>query len=207
MTQETEYILSDPVKPPAPPIVPGTEVLKSPFTSEQLRAAGFAVRMEAALKQLDDLELAGFNPHNMRDFFVNNIVPFTPEFIDNYFSSPEYKQYMRARIDFASAQLRQETGATIAESEIVWIDQTYFPAPGDDEQTIEAKREARKKALAAMIGVAGKAYDGVKKDTMESGYGFERDSAKEFALERAKTDLKFRQKLIDAGLVTEDDFK
>jgi hypothetical protein len=207
MTQETKYILSDPVKPPSPPIVPGTEISKSPFTEAQNKAAGYAIRMEIAMKQLDDLELAGFNPHNMRDFVVNNIIPFTPEFVDNYFSSPEYKQYMRARIDFASAQLRQETGATIAPSEIVWIDQTYFPSAGDDDGTIAAKREARKKALAAMIGVAGKAYDSVKNASMETSYGFEADEARKYLLEKAATDPKLRKKLIEAGHVTEDDFK
>mgnify|MGYP001386383880 CR=1 FL=1 len=46
-----------------------------------------------------------------------------------------------AKIDFSTAQLRQETGAVINESEIVWIDKTYFPQFGDDQQTILNKRK------------------------------------------------------------------
>jgi hypothetical protein len=203
MTQETEYILSDPVATPPPPVLPGTEISKDPFTEAQKKQAGFAVRMESSLKQLEALENAGFNPVNFRDFFVNNIIPFTPEFIDNFLSSSEYKQYQRARLDFATAQLRQETGAQINAGEIIWIDKTYFPEFGDDQQTILNKRQARRDALAAMIGQAGKAYDRTKKTMMETGSGYEEEEALEELIKRAETNPELKQKLIEKGLIYE----
>ena len=42
-----------------------------------------------------------------------------------FYNTPKFKQYQRAKIDFSTAQLRQETGAVINESEIDWIDRTY----------------------------------------------------------------------------------
>tara|TARA_R100000353_G_scaffold166566_1_gene128173 strand:- start:1016 stop:1627 length:612 start_codon:yes stop_codon:yes gene_type:complete len=203
MTQETEFVISDPVQAEKPAILPGTEILKSPFTEAQNKAAGYAIRMEVALKKLQDLEESGFNPVNTRDFLVNNL-PFDPRALENFLSSPKYKQYNRARIDFASAQLRQETGSTISPSEIVWIDQTYFPAYGDDEQTILEKREARDKALAAMIGIAGKAYDRVKAESMKSAVGFGSDDAKEYLLKKAEKDPELRRKLIEAGHIKDE---
>ena len=76
--------------------------------------------MESALEELERLENAGFNPVNIKDTLVNNL-PFVPNAVENYLSSAEYKQYQRAKIDFSTAQLRQETGAVINESEIVCI--------------------------------------------------------------------------------------
>ena len=145
-----------------PPVIPGTKPLKSPYTETQNKAATFALRIEKSVKQIEDLENAGFNPVNFRDFFVNEIIPFTPEFIDNFLSSPEYKIYNRAKNDIATAQLRFESGAVIGESEVKWIELTYFPEFGDDQQTILFKREARRNALANMIGIAGGAYDELK---------------------------------------------
>ena len=164
---EPQYIFSDPVEPEKPPILPGTEVSKDPFTEGQKKQAGFAIRMEKALEELERLENSGFNPVNYYDTIVANF-PLIPEGLKNYANNPEYKQYQRARLDFATAQLRQETGAQINAGEIVWIDKTYFPEFGDDLETIKNKREARRNALAAMIGQAGKAYDRTKMNLVMS---------------------------------------
>jgi hypothetical protein len=188
---------------PGPEIIPGTEKSKDVFTGEQKKQAGFAVRMEAAVKQMKDLEDAGFNPVNLYDLIVNNL-PFDPRALENWLSSAEYKQYNRAKFDFATAQLRQETGAVINDSEIIWIEQTYFPNFGDDEETLRRKREARDAALAAMIGQAGKAYDRTKAEIISrGGLTLESESALEILKKRAKTDAKLRQKLIEKGLIDE----
>jgi len=159
--------------------------------------------MEAAVKQMKDLEDAGFNPVNTYDLIVNNL-PFDPKFLENWLSSSEYKQYNRAKFDFATAQLRQETGAVINDSEIVWIEQTYFPNFGDDETTLMRKREARDAALAAMIGQAGKAYDRTKAEIISrGGLTLESESALEILLKRAETNPKLKQKLIEKGLIDE----
>ena len=194
------YILSDPVEKVE--VIPGTEKSKDPFTEGQKKQATFAVRMENSLKQIEALEDAGFNPVNIQDVIINNL-PFVPDAIERYLSSAEYKQYKRAQMDFSTAVLRQETGAVINDSEVIWIDKTYFPEFGDDRQTILNKRQARRDALAGMITQAGKAYDKTKKAQAETEYGFEAETALELLQKRAKTDPKLRKKLEEKGLLNE----
>mgnify|MGYP003116112488 FL=1 len=194
----SEYILSDPVE--TPPVIPGTEKVKDPFTGEQKKQAGFAVRMETAVKQLEDLENSGFNPVNVYDMLIANL-PIVPDAIERYFNTPKFKQYERAKIDFSTAQLRQETGAVINESEIDWIDRTYFPQFGDDPQTLINKRNSRRDALAAMKGQAGEAYDRTKKNVeLMSGSPVESEVLVELR-KRAKTDEVLRKKLEERGLL------
>jgi|TARA_E500000318_G_C3533340_1_gene201525 hypothetical protein len=181
-------------------IIPGTEKVKDPFTGEQKKQAGFAVRMENAVKQLEDLENSGFNPVNVRDMVVSNL-PIIPDSIERVFNSPKFKQYERAKIDFSTAQLRQETGAVINESEIDWIDRTYFPQFGDDPQTLLDKRQARRDALAAMKGQAGKAYERTKKNVQASGGSPAGEDALEELKKRAKSDPNLKKQLEERGLL------
>ena len=181
-------------------IIPGTEKVKDPFTGEQKKQAGFAVRMENAVKQLEDLENSGFNPVNVRDMVVSNL-PIIPDSIERVFNSPKFKQYERAKIDFSTAQLRQETGAIINESEIDWIDRTYFPQFGDDPQTLLDKRQARRDALAAMKGQAGKAYERTKKNVQASGGSPAGEDALEELKKRAKSDPNLKKQLEERGLL------
>jgi|TARA_R100001086_G_scaffold248546_2_gene185795 hypothetical protein len=187
----------------APPIIAGTKPLKSPYTEKQNLAATFAMRIEKSIKQIEDLENAGYSPVNLRDFFVNNYIPFAPKALENFLSSAEYKQYMRARTDIATAQLRFESGAVIGEGEVNWIDLTYFPEFGDDPQTLLDKRQARREALSNMIGIAGGAYDELKEKAKKNEFGFEQESALDELKERAKNNPDLKRKLIENGLIDE----
>ena len=199
--QEVREISADQIENAnVPAIIEGTEVSKSPFSVDQNKAAGFALRMEYALKELESLENAGFNPVNIRDYLANNL-PFDPKPLENWLSSPEYKQYARARQDFSTAQLRQETGAQISAQEVDQIYETYFPNFGDDQQTMLNKKEARDRAFAAMKQIAGKAYTETKKSVDE--YGLESEAATEYLLKKAETDPKLKQKLIELGHINE----
>ena len=181
------------------PIV-GTEKVKDPFTGDQKKQAGFAVRMENAVAQLEELENSGFNPVNITDMLISNF-PLIPDAIERVFNSPKFKQYERAKIDFSTAQLRQETGAVINESEIDWIDRTYFPQFGDDSETLMNKRQARKDALAAMRGQAGEAYTRTKKIVQASGGTPTSEEALEELRKRAKTDPELARKVEEKGLL------
>ena len=183
-----------------PVIIPGTEKSKDPFTEGQKKQAGFAVRMESALETLNRLEDAGFNPVNLQDVMIDNL-PFIPEFFERYFLSPKYKQYQRAVIDFATAQLRQETGAVINESEIDWMYLTYFPQLGDDPGTLREKRESRNNAFIAMKGQAGKAYDRTKSELEKIRGKDTKGDALEILKKRAETDEELRKKLEEKGLL------
>ena len=180
----SEYILSDPVE--TPPVIPGTEKVKDPFTGEQKKQAGFSVRMERAVKQLEELENSGFNPVNVYDMIISNL-PIVPDAIERYFNTSKFKQY--------------ETGAVINESEIDWIDRTYFPQFGDDPQTLLDKRDARRAALAAMKGQAGEAYTRTKENVdIMTGSPVESEALVELR-KRAKTDEELRKKLEERGLL------
>ena len=180
--------------------IAGTEKVKDPFTGEQKKQAGFAVRMENAVSQLEDLENSGFNPVNVYDMVVSNL-PIVPDAIERLLNTPKFKQYERAKIDFSTAQLRQETGAVINESEIDWIDRTYFPQFGDDPETLLNKRQARKDALAAMRGQAGEAYTRTKKIVQSGGGTPTSDEALEELRKRAKTNPDIKRKLEEKGLL------
>ena len=78
--------------------------------------------------------------------------------------STKYKLYNANKINFSTAQLRRETGAVINESEIVWINETYFPQLGDGPEVAALKKEARVEAVAAMELEAGGAYEGLTQE-------------------------------------------
>ena len=103
--------------------IPGTKKVKDPFTGEQKKQAGFAVRMENAVKQLEALENSGFNPVNVYDMVVSNL-PIVPDAIERYLNTPKFKQYERAKIDFSTAQLKHFFGLLFCLSTFVDRHQT-----------------------------------------------------------------------------------
>ena len=175
--------------------IAGTEKSKDPFTEGQKRDAGFAVRMERALREIDELEDSGFDPVNFKDSVLVEYAPFIPDLAENFLKSPQYQLYQRA--------MRKETGAVINESEVVFINRSYVPQPGDDPATIAAKREARQLALAAMVGNAGKAYDKTKKevDARLDDASTDPDEALAILRQRAKNDPELAERMRQRGLM------
>lgn len=188
--------------PAKPPIIPGTEKKKSIFSEAQNKAAGFALRMEAKYKIMNDIEDSGFNPVNLYDSTVDNL-PLIPDWLERPFLRAKYLMYENAKLDFGYAQLRQETGAQVNASEFAAIDDTYFPKFGEPPEVLLQKRQARKAALDAMKGVAGAAYDEVKKSVLEEGGSQSANEALAALRKRAQNDDELRQKLIDRGLMDE----
>jgi|TARA_R110002050_G_scaffold18924_6_gene54831 hypothetical protein len=136
---------------------------KSPFGESQSRAAGFTGRMIFSNSRMDDLEESGFNPVNMIDVAKDNL-PLVPEFVERMLMSTKYQLYNTNKINFSTAQLRRETGAVINDSEIVWINETYFPQLGEPQEVHDLKRLARKEAIKAMETEAGSAYEGMSQE-------------------------------------------
>ena len=183
--------------------IAGTEKSKDPFTESQKRDAGFAIRMERALQEIEALEDSGFDPVNFKDSLLVEYAPFIPDLAENFFKSPQYQLYQRAMNDFTTAQLRKETGAVINESEVVFINRSYVPQPGDDPPTIAAKREARQLALAAMIGNAGKAYNKTKKEVEArlDDASTDPDEALAILRQRAEKDPELAERMRQRGLM------
>ena len=185
--------------------IAGTEKKKDPFTEGQKKAAGFAVRMDAAVGQMEALEDSGFNPVNAYDVTVENF-PFVGDLVENYFKTAKYQQYNRAVNDFLTAQLRKESGAQINASEFDLMYKTYLPLPGDKEAVLQAKREARRAALAAMIGDAGEAYkrtaDIVAAEAGDAAPSRpSSDEALRILIERAKNNPELQAELRQKGLI------
>ena len=205
--EEQKYIFSIPTvtngeTDSGPDIIEGTAPKKSPYTEGERRQAGFAFRMNAANEIINKLEDEGFDPTNIYDSLVNSL-PFDPRWLENILSTPEYKQYMRAAIDFSTAQLRDETGAVINAQEIDWIDLTYFPIFGDDAQTRAEKREARRVAVEAMAKRGGGAYLDLiegRSPAARSAY----DNHFLEAVKRAKKDPEFKKRMVEAGFIDDE---
>jgi hypothetical protein len=63
--------------------------------------------------------------------------------------SKEIRQYNQAVKNFITATLRRESGAQINPSEFQDAYRVYIPFPGDDEETLRAKKQARDTAIAS----------------------------------------------------------
>ena len=136
---------------------------KSIYPESQARAAGFAGRMIFSNTRMNAIEETGFDPVNKVDVLKDNL-PFIPEFLERMLQSTQYKLYNTNKINFSTAQLRRETGAVINDSEIVWINETYFPQLGDGPEVAALKKEARTEAIKAMETEAGQAYEGLSQE-------------------------------------------
>jgi hypothetical protein len=207
-TPITQDQLDKPEVKIGPQIIPGTEKMKSPFTEGQTKDAGFAYRMEQALRRIEELEDSGFDPANFKDVLVDYLGGDTGEGVRGWLErlalNPKYKQYERAKYDFSTAQLRKETGAVINDSEIVWIDNTYFPRILDDEVTLGDKKEARRAATGGMRVGAGKAYDKVIEAVDDFKSSFKSDTQRaaiDQLREMAESDEALAARLRNMGLL------
>jgi hypothetical protein len=82
---------------------------------------------------------------SMKDRIVDNL-PLVPEPMERMMMSDQYKDFDSEKRNFMNKILRRETGAVINDSELDYLDQTYFPQMGDTPETIETKRQAREQA-------------------------------------------------------------
>jgi len=165
-TDNNPLVETESVPPPSAtlPLPQKGEVIgqsqKRIFGGEQSRAAGFTGRMIFANSRMNAIEESGFDPVNMIDVAKDNL-PFVPDWLERMMQSTKYKLYNTNKINFSTAQLRRETGAVINDSEIVWIEETYFPQLGDGPEVASLKKEARTEAIRAMETEAGAAYQGL----------------------------------------------
>jgi hypothetical protein len=84
---------------------------------------------------------------------VDNVFNVLPEFMAGL--SPEQQQTLQARLNFVTAVLRKESGASISPSEFETAEKVYFPRAGDSDAVLAEKQKARKTAIAGMKVQAG----------------------------------------------------
>jgi hypothetical protein len=72
------------------------------------------------------------------------------ELATSYMQSEDYKRARNAGLEFVSAILRKDSGATITAEEEALANRQYLPVPNDSTSVLKDKREARHRALEAL---------------------------------------------------------
>ena len=153
---------------PATPLI-GTK--DKALTESQGNATAFGMRMKDSHAALKDLENKGVTNTGVIGGTVGGVVGLVPLIgdklaagVDNIYNvlpqvlggySPEQQQVLNGRINFITAVLRKESGASIQPSEFATMEKLYFPRPGDDAVGIKQKQNARELAIKAMKVQAG----------------------------------------------------
>ncbi len=127
--------------------------IKKPTESQNV-SSYHASRMIAANKNLDNIMASGYNPASYSAAFRKTSLPI----VGQVGASSEDRAFQQAAKEFIASVLRKETGAAVTPQEFQEYSSIYFPAPGDDEQTIAQKADARKRATENMVQLAGNAY-------------------------------------------------
>lgn len=131
-------------------------------TLDERRAMGFADRMDASGKLLNQHEQAGLG---VKDQFVRGN-DWIPDFAENWLVSEDFQKFDQARRDFINAQLRRESGAVISDEEFDNANKQYFPQPGDTPEVIAQKRANRDVVIKSMARDAGPTYGGETADPL-----------------------------------------
>jgi len=133
------------------PPPPNKEVVP---TEGERTSANYLGRMQAAEERLGD-----YNP-TIRDYTAANQLMSGGAVrgsVANMILSNEGQQYYQAAADWVRAKLRKESGAVISPEEMAQEIKTYFPVPGDSQETIQQKKMARRQAMAGMQQMSGRA--------------------------------------------------
>lgn len=131
---------------------------KAPSEGER-KASGFYDRMVAAEKVLKDAADNGYDGRGFGAGAANALgaIPLTGGVIGNLARGEQNARIRQAQLDWAGAKLRFESGATISDQEIAQEAQRYFPQPGEGDEVVKQKAEARARANEAMRKNAGRA--------------------------------------------------
>lgn len=70
--------------------------------------------------------------------------------------NPEQQKALQARVEFITAILRRESGASISVGEFANAEKQYFPQPGDPPEVIKQKQEARERTIEGVRFQAGR---------------------------------------------------
>lgn len=157
----------------APSIVPGVapppKEMQPPSEGERT-AAGYLGRMQAAEA------LIGQNAGGEATETTSLVgaVPKVGDYLQRKVMSPTQQKYKQAADDWIRAKLRKESGAVIADEEMAREYQTYFPQPGDSDEVITQKAQARKQAEQQLKVGAGRAAAKVppRPGMVKDGYRF-----------------------------------
>jgi hypothetical protein len=113
------------------------------FTEGQSKDVVYSTRARGALRVLDPI--AGALTGRLER--AADIVPFG---LARGYQSDDYQVAKTAGDEFLQAILRKDTGAAITADEQALYGTTYLPQPGDKQPQLEAKKQARQRAINAI---------------------------------------------------------
>lgn len=158
------------------PVVAGGQPLMGKgagkLTESEGAAVTYGMRMNQADSILKPLENAGLKDTGKIRAGVSGTLGATPLIgdalargSDNVFNTlptilgglnEDQQKTVQARVNFITAVLRKESGASISPTEFATAEKNYFPAPGDSETIVKQKQAARELAIKGMKIQAGK---------------------------------------------------
>jgi hypothetical protein len=141
------------------------------LTESQGNATTYGMRMSQAHEILKPLENAGLKDTGKIRAGVSGTlgaVPLIGETLargsDNIFNTlptilgglnEDQQRTIQARVNFITAILRKESGASISPTEFATAEKNYFPAPGESPSIVKQKQDAREAAIEGMKLQAG----------------------------------------------------
>ncbi len=150
----------------APAIVPGVRPPpKDPAsgqpTEDERKAAGYAIRMEGALKKLE--EVGKTNPEALKPGVGTSLINMAPEGVANYMRPEARQRVETAQVDALDAALTLATGAAYTKEQLKGLSRSYFTQPGDDPATIKDKEQRLAEVIETARIRAGRAAPDITK--------------------------------------------
>lgn len=142
-----------------PTYTPPKDATGGSTTEGERKGGAFLKRALGAYQQYEKI---GLGPRGVVNNVVNEVSPVVANNLPTWAggNDPSRQQSTAAENEFLTAILRQDSGATITPDELEGQRRIYFPQPGEDgPEIIEAKRQARLRALEGLIGTSGGAAD------------------------------------------------
>lgn len=109
-----------------------------PLTEDQAKSAGYALRMDNALKLMG--EIGKQNPGATRPGVVAGVTNMLPEGAANMLRPEARQRVEAAQLDALDAALTLNTGAAYTREQLQGMTRSYFAQPGDDDKTVADKQ-------------------------------------------------------------------
>lgn len=112
---------------------------QKPLTEDQAKSAGYALRMDNALKLIN--EIGAKNPGATRPGLGAALLNTLPEGAANFLRPEQRQQVEAAQLDALDAALTLNTGAAYTREQLQGLSRAYFAQPGDDDATVADKQQ------------------------------------------------------------------
>lgn len=124
---------------PGGPADPNSKANKA-LTEDQAKSAGYAIRMEDALKTINSV--ATTNPGATRPGVGTAMINALPEGVANALRPEDRQRVEAAQLDALDAALTLATGAAYTKEQLQGLSRAYFAQPNDGDKTV-AEKQAR----------------------------------------------------------------